>query len=132
MSATFDLFSHTKELPALAHQALSGPIVAGEIIDMQGFEALQFIIQTSVVTAESTFKLEHGDESDLSDASDVTTDDLIDGGNGLTVPTGTALLAQGVGYRGKKRYVRLVYTSGDVSASGTALLGRPHVVPTER
>ena len=131
MSAKFDLFSHTKEEPALEHQALIAA-TDGEVIDMHGYEALQFIIQTSVVTAESVFKLQHGDDPALADAVDVPVEDLINGGAGLTVLTGTALVAQGVGYRGKKRYVRLSFVSGDVSASGTALLGRPHVVPTER
>lgn len=131
MSAKFDLFSHTKEFLGLAFQALASE-TEGEIIDMSGFESLQYAIQSREVTSDSVFKLEHGDESDLSDASDVDASDLINGGQGLEFSTSDTTTVKGVGYRGKKRYVRLSFVSGDMTAGSVAILGRPHLVPTQR
>lgn len=84
-----------------------------QIIDMQGSDALTFVILTgSLADADATFTVlvQHGDAANLSDAADVPDDQLV----------GTEALAgfqfdsdnqcRKIGYRGGRRYVRLTIT----------------------
>jgi hypothetical protein len=95
----------------------------GQIIDRQGFDALEYVIATgSIADADATFTvlLEEGADSGLSDAAAVADADLV----------GTELLAgfqfdddnetRKLGYRGTKRYTRLTITP--VANASTALL----------
>lgn len=106
-----------------------------QIIDMQGYDALTFVIATgSIADADATFTVlvDHGDVSNLSDAAAVSDDQLI----------GTEVLAgfqfdddnecRKIGYRGGKRYVRLTITP--VANASAALLSavavlRPTLMP---
>lgn len=109
----------------------------GQIIDRQGYEALEYLIQTgSLADADATYTvlLEEGDAANLSDASAVADKDLL----------GTEALASftfaaddkvfKLGYKGHKRYTRLTVTpANNASAaliSAVAILGHPNVSPT--
>ena len=92
-----------------------------QIIDMQGNDALTFVIATgSIADVDATFAVlvEHGDAANLSDAAAVPDEQLV----------GTEALAgfqfdddnecRKIGYRGGKRYVRLTVTpSANASAA---------------
>lgn len=108
-----------------------------EIIDMQGFQSLEFVIATgSIADADATFAVlvEDGDASNMADAAAVADANLL----------GTEALAgfqfdddnevRKIGYVGSKRYVRLTITpTGNASAallSAVAVLGHPASVPT--
>lgn len=92
-----------------------GEDVAGNIIDMQGCDALEFIFQVGAYTDGSVTPLiEEGDDSGLSDAAAVADIDL------LGTENAAALSAAGVskiGYIGNKRYVRATA----VTAAGSTL-----------
>ncbi len=106
-----------------------------QIIDVQGYEALTFMILTGdIADADATFAalVEHGDNSALSDAEAVPDEQLI----------GTEALAafkfdsdnacRKIGYRGGKRYVRLTITpSGNASAAliAAAAALKPYLRP---
>lgn len=108
-----------------------------QIIDVQGYDSLTFLIATGAVAdADATFTVlvEHGDAANLSDAAAVPDADLI----------GTEALAgftfaddaetRKIGYKGAKRYVRLTITpannTGTWPIAAIALLGHPAQVPT--
>ncbi len=93
----------------------NGEDVTGNIIDMQGCNALEFLFQVGAYTDGSVTPLiEEGDDSGLSDASAVSDTDL------LGTEAGAVLSAAGVskiGYIGGKRYVRATA----VTAAGSTL-----------
>jgi hypothetical protein len=108
-----------------------------QIIDMQGYGALEFVIATgSIADADATFTVlvEESDASDLSGGNAVADADLL----------GTELLAgftfadddkiRKIGYIGIKRYVRLTITPvGNASAAvlaAIAVMGCPSILPT--
>jgi hypothetical protein len=100
--------------------------VNGEIVDFADFESVSWIITTGAITdGTHTLKMQHGDESDLSDAADVAAADLI---GSFPELTGTEDNKQyKVGYKGAKRYGRLVSTVAGATTGGiyhgTAVLG---------
>jgi len=99
-----------------------------DILDTAGFEALNLSVligqsgDTLSGSVKWDYKVQHGDQSDLSDAADVSADDLI--GAFTTVDDAAEdETQQSVGYIGGKRYVRVVIT-----ATGTHTNGTPHAV----
>jgi hypothetical protein len=109
-----------------------------QIIDMQGFQSLLFVIALgSIADSDATFAVlvEHGDESDLSDAASVPDIELLgtEAAAGFQFDDDDGV--KKIGYRGYKRYVRLTITpSGNTSAalmSAVALLGHGSDNPVE-
>lgn len=109
----------------------------GQIIDRQGFDALEYIIATgSLADVDATFTilLEEGEASNMSDAAAVADADLL----------GTEALASFIfsdddkcfklGYKGNKRYTRLTITPGANASAAVlcaiAVLGDPASAPT--
>lgn len=109
----------------------------GQIIDMQGYNSMEYIIPTgSLADADATFTVlvEEGDDPGLSDAAAVADADLI----------GTEALASftfsdddkcfKIGYKGSKRYTRLTITpAANASAAllcAVAVMGDPANTPT--
>ena len=92
-----------------------GADVVGEIIDMQGCNALEFIFQVGAYTdGDVTPLIEESDNSDMSSSNAVADTDL------LGTEAAAALSAAGVsnvGYIGNKRYVRATA----VTAAGSTL-----------
>jgi len=90
---------------------------AGDWIDMQGFEALTFVVSTGTVTDAGdangfSFEIQEGDTTAASGATAVADADLIGLESALTVTADTDdnVLVGSIGYRGEKRYVRVVAT----------------------
>ena len=120
----------------------------GVIIDRQGFSALMFACIVGVDAGldgsnHLQFKLQHGDESNLSDAADVAAADILGSLTGVSALT-TGIFAKidatteddtafKISYIGTKRYVRLsIIVTGattDCPAAAMALLGRPGDAP---
>ena len=92
-----------------------GADVVGEIIDMQGCNALEFVFQVGAYTdGDVTPLIEESDNSNMSSSNAVADDDL------LGTEAAAALSAAGVsnvGYIGNKRYVRATA----VTAAGSTL-----------
>jgi hypothetical protein len=108
-----------------------------QIIDRQGFESLEFVVQLGTLSDADTTTVvlvEDGDDSGLSDAAAVADEALL----------GTEAVAaftfaddnepRKIGYIGGKRYVRLTVTpsnnTGNIPIAAVALLGHPHLMPT--
>lgn len=104
------LLANALTLTAIAN----GENAVGEIIDRQGFDSLEFVLVVNAFTDGTVTPLiEHGDESNLSDAVAVPDAQL------LGTEAAAALGAVGIsniGYAGNKRYVRL---TADTSATAT-------------
>ena len=123
--------------PGIGYAVDDTAIVSG-IVDVQGFDALEFLIATGTITdadATAVVLVEEGDAANLSDATAVADADLL----------GTEVLAaftfaldlgcRKIGYIGKKRYVRLRVTpvGNTVTAFPVAIipvLGLPNRAPT--
>lgn len=135
-----DLHSNVKQSMALDVQAIStDTTTAGNIIDMKGFDSLEFLIFSGTLTDGSyTPLIEHGDDSGLSDAAAVDDAELLPSGTGQEATAAFADTdddtAKRIGYRGEKRYVRLSLVSASTTSGGTlgavALQGHPQDTPT--
>lgn len=91
----------------------------GVIIDTQGFESVMVALQSGVITDGAfAYKLQEGDVSNLSDAADVATTDYITSfGTGSFALTDDNVTKK-IGYRGAKRYVRVVITQSGATTGG--------------
>ncbi|WP_225783337.1 hypothetical protein [Xenophilus sp. Marseille-Q4582] len=92
------------------------------VVDLQGAGSATVVINTGAIAGDGLFvaKLMHGDAADLSGGSDATADDLL----GAFPAALEADKSYAVGYRGGKRYVRVVLTktSGTSIAAGAVVV----------
>jgi hypothetical protein len=130
-----DLHSHIDDRVALDPQAIAtDTTTAGNIIDTEGFESLEFLLWTKTVTdGDYAWKIEHGDDAALADAADAASDDVLGSLAGFTADTDDNSVNR-VGYIGKKRYVRAsivsTNTTTGVDAIGIlAILSHPRRAP---
>ncbi|PIR39585.1 MAG: hypothetical protein COV35_03520 [Alphaproteobacteria bacterium CG11_big_fil_rev_8_21_14_0_20_39_49] len=116
-----DLHNNINAEVALNTSAISSDTTTnGNIIDMQGFGSIEFVIQSGTLT-DGTYTplIQEGDESNLSDATAVGDADL------LGTEADAAFIAtednavKKVGYIGNKRYVRLSIVSASTTSGGT-------------
>ena len=129
--AQTDLHNNVKAIRAISPAAItSDTTTAGQIIDMQGFDSLEFIIASGTLT-DGTYTplVEHGDASNLSDAAAVADDYLLGTEEGAAFAATDDNEVHKIGYVGDKRYVRLSLVSASTSSGGTlsavAVLGHP-------
>jgi hypothetical protein len=134
-----DLFHNIHPVRGLSPvaSAADNTALVSQIVDRKGYESLTFLILTGALPdADATFTvlLEHGDESNLSDAAAVPDNMLL----------GTEALAgfqfdddnetRKLGYIGNKRYTRLTITPANNTGASllavAALLGHPMNAPT--
>ena len=131
--ATFDIHSDIFAKVARNTAAIaSSTTTAGNIIDTNGYEGLEFIIQSGART-DGTYTplIEESDASDMSGATAVDDEDLL--GLEVDAAISAANTVKRIGYVGDKRYVRLSIVSTGVTSGATigatAILGRPAVRP---
>lgn len=119
-----DLKSNISPVLAVAPEVFSASKADAPIVDLQGADSATFVIVTGAVVGAGDFapSIRHGDAANLAGDAAATADDLIG-----ALP---ATLAQNsvyhVGYRGGKRYVRLVLTKNSgtsIAASATLVKG---------
>ena len=116
-----DLHNNIKAEVALNTAAIStDTTTAGNIIDMQGFGSVEFIIQSGTLTDGAyTPLVEDGDVANLSDAAAVADANLL----GTEAAAAFALAdddaVKKIGYIGNKRYVRLSIVSTATTTGGT-------------
>lgn len=129
-----DLHHNCKVVNALNLQAISSnTTTVGNIIDTALFESIEWAIIAGTITDGAyALKIEHGDDSGLSDAADIGSDDLLGTLTGLIATDDDGV--KRVGYIGKKRYVRLSLvstgvTTGVDSVGAVALLSDPKHAP---
>lgn len=132
-----DLHNIIDVRPAIAPQvATNDTALVSEIIDRQGFDALEFAIATGTLAdTDATFTalVEEGDDPALTDAAAVADGDLLGTEAEASFDFGDDDAARKIGYRGNKRYVRLTITpannTGNAAVSALAILGGPHLAP---
>ena len=93
--------------------------VEGAIIDLKGYDsAIAALFVGTLTDGVHTPKLEHGNDSGLTDAADVAAGDL-DGEFAVLVSDTN----QYVGYRGNKRYIMVTNTITGGPGTGVQLCG---------
>jgi hypothetical protein len=122
-----------------ALQTLSGTTPNNSaLIDMQGFHGLTAYLLTGTITdagdaAGFTMKLQHSDSVVGTSFVDVPADELIGANVSVTLDTQDDLVVGGIGYAGKNRYVRAVFTGTTGTNAIVSVLfhrGKPRVAPT--
>ena len=115
--AMFDMRNNAEYGLALSATLSGATPAAGDWIDMQGWEAVTFSVSTGTVTDAGTasgfaFEVQEGDTTAAASATAVADADLIGLESALTVTDNNADndLIGSIGYRGSKRYVRIVAT----------------------
>lgn len=128
-----DLHNNIDDRVALVEQAIAADtLVDGEIIDTQGFESLEYVVQVGTITTGVVgFIIQEGDDSGLSDAANVPAAETLGSLTGFIVTDDDA--TKRVGSIGKKRYQRFSILPDDSAAidfiSAVAILGHPHTAP---
>lgn len=102
------------------------------LVDLQGFNSATLVVSTGAIVGAGDFsvKLQESDTETLGDFTDVDADDLL-GSFSATLPADSV---ETVGYRGTKRYVRVVFTRNggtSIAASAAIIKGHPENAPTE-
>lgn len=112
-------------------------VVSG-IVDMQGYDSLEFLIAAGTLAdADATFAvtIEEGDDSGLSDAAPVTDGDLIGSESDAAFTFADDGASRKVGYKGNARYVRCTVTPSNNTGSAPIaiipLQGNPNNGPTD-
>ncbi|KQZ96868.1 hypothetical protein ASD74_06335 [Rhizobium sp. Root564] len=123
-----DLYSNFAAVQALPSASTSAA-GDGTVIDLKGFQSALFLVNTGAITSagDFSFKLQESDQSGAGFA-DVAAADVI----GAAPTTLAASSAYKLGYRGKKRYIRLSVTKAggtSIQMGAVAILGHPHIAP---
>jgi len=117
-----DLKNNITAVLALSPAVHSATKADASIIDLQGAGSATVIVNTGAIAGagDYTISLRHGDASDLSGDAAASGDDLL----GAFPATLAADTSYAVGYRGGKRYVRVVITknSGTSIAAGAVIV----------
>lgn len=94
-------------------QTNSSSAVVSSIIDMQGYDSLEFVIITGALTdANATFAvtMDDGNDAALVDAAAVSADNLLGSYADASFTFANDNAVKKIGYKGPKRYVRLTVT----------------------
>lgn len=117
-----DLKNNIAAVLALSPAVHTATKADASIIDLQGAGSATVVINTGAIVGagDYTISLRHGDASDLSGDAAASGDDLL----GAFPATLAADKSYAVGYRGGKRYVRVVITknSGTSIAAGAVIV----------
>lgn len=117
---------HAETLQSLV-PAVRTATANGVTVDLQGMKSARIDVQVGAVVAagNQTAKVQHGEQSDGSDAADVAATDLV---GAFTSPL-VQDTPQTVSYIGNKRYVRVVIThnSGTSVATGATVTREKNV-----
>lgn len=117
-----DLKNSITVAQALAPAVHAATKADAAIIDLQGANSATVVINTGAIVSagDYTISLRHGDASDLTGDAAATGDDLL----GSFPASLAADSAYAVGYRGGKRYLRVVITknSGTSIAAGAVVV----------
>ena len=104
----------------------------GQIHDMQGYDGIEWYCLTGTLAdADATFTvlIQEGDESDLSDASNVADADLIGTEAGASFTFAEDNKVRAIGYKGSKRYVRMTVTpAGNTGNAPFASMALKHAL----
>ena len=130
----YDLHSNVKQVVALDSQDItSDTTTVGNVIDTVGFESLEYVIQSGVITDGAyALVLEEDDVVGFGSATAVPAAEILGVLTGFVAADDNA--AKRVGSIGKKRFQRLSIvstgtTTGATKMSSVAVLGDPNSAP---
>ena len=117
-----DLHNNIKAEVALNVSAIStNTTTAGNIIDMRGFGAAEFILLSGALTDGAyTALVQEGDAANLSDAASVADADLLGTEAAASLALTDDNAVKKIGYIGNKRYLK-----GVATPTGTHTVGTP-------
>ena len=121
-----DLKNNIAAVLALSPAVHSATKADASIIDLQGAGSATVIVNTGAIAGagDYTVSLRHGDASNLTGDAAASGDDLL----GAFPATLAADSTYAVGYRGGKRYVRVVITkNGGTSIAAGAVIVKGHL-----
>lgn len=118
-----DLYSNMNAVAAIAPSVKSAS-VDGDAIDLKGANRMAFVLNTGAIVSAGDFsaKVQESDTTTSGDFADVDAG-LVDSDAPATL---AAASCYRLGYRGHKRYVRLVLTKAggtSIAAGASAVLG---------
>ena len=123
--------SHNRMTAAIAFKLqaiVSDTTTVGEIIDTEGYESLEYLIETGTLTdGDYQVLLQEGDDSGLSDAATLPTVDTIGPLPVFDEDTDDDKILR-VGSVGKKRYQRLSIVSTNFASAGVLMIGAQAVL----
>lgn len=124
-----DLFSNIGAVAALA-PAVQSAAASGAAIDTLGFGSVAFIVNTGAIVGAGDFgaKVQESDTDQSGDFADASAD-MVDSNAPATLEAASTYK---LGYRGHKRFVRVVLTKAggtSIAAGAAAVLGNPAVAP---
>lgn len=131
-----DLVNNITVVNALDIQTIdSDTTTAGDVIDTKGYESVTFLAQTGTVTdGDYAFNVQVGNLANGSDMADASAEELIGSEPNFADDTDDNAVAR-VGVITDKRYVRVQVVSTNTTSGAligaTAVLGHPHVAPTD-
>ncbi len=132
-----DLHNNIKLVQSLAPAARTAT-ADGTAVDVSQYGSVEMVIDTGTQAGTSnTFKFQHGDASDGSDAADIPAAQLLGAatatdGDPLVITTSNDVATHERGYIGIKRYVRVIssaVSSGNLPCSAFVILGNPRHAP---
>lgn len=114
-------FNDKKILNALAQAATRTATGTGIILDRQGYELVDILVQVGTSTTADasnyfTVSLTASDASDMTGEEAVTSSNGLVGANLIINATTDADKVNHIGYNGPRRYVRLAYTETGTSS----------------
>lgn len=121
-----DLKNNIEAVLALSPAVHTATKADADIIDLQGAGSATVIVNTGAIVGDGDFtiSLRHGDANDLAGDAAASSDDLL----GAFPATLEADSSYAVGYRGGKRYVRVVITKNDgTSIAAGAVVVKGHL-----
>lgn len=121
-----DLKNNISVVQALGPAVHAATKADAAIVDLQGAGSATVVINTGAIVGagDYTISLRHGDAADLSGDAAAAGDDLL----GSFPASLAADSAYSVGYRGGKRYVRVVITkNGGTSIAAGAVVVKGHL-----
>ncbi len=116
-----DLHNNVKAEVALNTTAIStNTTTVGNIIDMQGYGSIEFIIQSGTLT-DGTYTplIEEGAVANLSDAAAVADADLLGTEAAAVFAATDDNTVKKLGYIGNSRYIRISIVSASTTSGGT-------------
>lgn len=124
-----DLYSNVGAVSALVPSVKSAS-VDGTAVDTKGFNSAAFVVNTGAIVSAGDFgvKLQESDTTTDGDFTDVAADQVDTNAPATLEANSTYKL----GYRGFKRYARLVLTKAggtSIAAGAGAVLGNPADAP---